>query len=73
MFSCFFKIKFSISACFVMIFVLLCNKNHAKTPTNPLFFQIFNFDELNEIAINQYSDWKRILSLTKEIFLISDI
>jgi hypothetical protein len=56
-----------------MIFVLLCNKNHAKTPTNPLFFQIFNFDELNEIAINQYSDWKRILSLTKEIFLISDI
>ena len=31
-----------------------------------------NFDELKEIVENQYSDWKKTLSITKGIYLISD-
>lgn len=34
---------------------------------------ILNFDELKEIVNNQYSDWKKTLSITKGIYLISDI
>lgn len=33
---------------------------------------ILDFKELKEIVINQYSDWKRMLSATKGIYLISD-
>lgn len=33
---------------------------------------ILDFDELKEIINNQYSDWKRMLSVTKGIYLISD-
>jgi hypothetical protein len=33
---------------------------------------ILNFDELKEIVNNQYSDWKKMLSVTKGIYLISD-
>jgi len=33
---------------------------------------ILNFDELKEIVINQYSDWKKMLTATKGIYLISD-
>src|SRR5258705_10171690 len=33
---------------------------------------ILDFHELKEIIINQYSDWKRMLSVTKGIYLISD-
>ena len=34
---------------------------------------ILDFHELREIFLNQYSDWKRMLSVTKGIYLISDI
>lgn len=34
---------------------------------------ILNFDELKEIVNNQYSDWKKTLSITKGIYLISDV
>ena len=33
---------------------------------------ILDFHELKEIVNNQYSDWKRMLSITKGIYLISD-
>ena len=33
---------------------------------------ILNFDELREIVTNEYSDWKKMLSATKGIYLISD-
>ena len=33
---------------------------------------ILGFDELKEIVTNQYSDWKKMLSVTKGIYLISD-
>ena len=33
---------------------------------------ILNFDELKEIVSKQYSDWKKMLSVTKGIYLISD-
>lgn len=33
---------------------------------------ILNFSELKEIINNQYSDWKKMLSITKGIYLISD-
>lgn len=33
---------------------------------------ILDFHELKEIIVNQYSDWKRVLSVTKGIYLISD-
>lgn len=33
---------------------------------------ILKFDELKEIVNNQYSDWKKTLSITKGIYLISD-
>lgn len=33
---------------------------------------ILDFHELKEIIVNQYSDWKRMLSVTKGIYLISD-
>lgn len=33
---------------------------------------ILNFDELKEIVTKQYSDWKKMLSATKGIYLISD-
>lgn len=33
---------------------------------------ILNFDELKEIVNNQYPDWKRMLSATKGVYLISD-
>jgi len=33
---------------------------------------ILNFDELTEIVNKQYSDWKKMLSATKGIYLISD-
>lgn len=33
---------------------------------------ILNFSELTEIVKNQYSDWKKMLSVTKGIYLISD-
>ncbi len=33
---------------------------------------ILDFNELQEIINNQYSDWKRMLSATKGIYLISD-
>src|SRR5690606_3087621 len=33
---------------------------------------ILNFDELREIITNQYRDWKKMLSVTKGIYLISD-
>jgi len=36
------------------------------------FDYILNFDELKEIVTNQYKDWKRMLSVTKGIYLISD-
>ena len=34
---------------------------------------LLNFKELEEIVIKQYIDWKRMLSATKGIYLISDI
>jgi GIY-YIG catalytic domain len=34
---------------------------------------ILSFEELKEIVNNQYSDWKKTLSITKGIYLISDI
>lgn len=34
---------------------------------------ILNYDELKEIIQNQYSDWKKMLSAAKAIYLISDI
>lgn len=33
---------------------------------------ILRFDELTEIVTNQYSDWKKMLSATKGIYLIND-
>ena len=33
---------------------------------------ILNFDELKEIVTKQYSDWKKMLSATKGVYLISD-
>ena len=33
---------------------------------------ILDFHELKEIVKNQYSDWKKMLSITKGIYLISD-
>ena len=33
---------------------------------------ILNFDELKEIVNNQYPDWKKMLSATKGVYLISD-
>jgi hypothetical protein len=44
---------------------------HYKQFTDYFDF-ILNFDELKEIVIKQYSDWKKMLSVTKGIYLISD-
>lgn len=44
---------------------------HYKQFTDYFDF-ILNFDELKEIVTNQYIDWKRMLSVTKGIYLISD-
>jgi hypothetical protein len=44
---------------------------HYKQFTDYFDF-ILNFAELREIATNQYRDWKRMLSATKGIYLISD-
>ncbi|KQK26098.1 hypothetical protein AR438_10985 [Chryseobacterium aquaticum] len=44
---------------------------HYKQFTDYFDF-ILNFDELKEIVNNQYSDWKRVLSITKGIYLIND-
>jgi hypothetical protein len=33
---------------------------------------ILNFDELREVVTKQYSDWKKMLSATKGVYLISD-
>ena len=33
---------------------------------------ILNFDELKEIVTKQYNDWKKMLSATKGVYLISD-
>ncbi len=33
---------------------------------------ILDFNELKEVIFNQYNDWKRMLSITKGIYLISD-
>lgn len=44
---------------------------HYKQFTDYFDF-ILNFDELKEIVTNQYSDWKRMLSVTKGIYLIND-
>lgn len=44
---------------------------HYKKFTDYFEF-ILNFNELNEIIKNQYSDWKRMLSSTKGVYLISD-
>lgn len=44
---------------------------HYKQFTDYFDF-ILDFHELKEIITNQYSDWKRILSVTKGIYLISD-
>jgi len=44
---------------------------HYKQFTDYFDF-ILNFDELKEIVKNQYSDWKKVLSITKGIYLISD-
>lgn len=34
---------------------------------------ILDFKELQEIVTNQYSDWKKVLSITKGIYLINDV
>lgn len=34
---------------------------------------ILDFQQLTEIVTNQYKDWKRMLSVTKGIYLISDV
>ena len=44
---------------------------HYKQFTDYFDF-ILNFDELKEIVTKQYSDWKKMLSVTKGIYLISD-
>ncbi len=44
---------------------------HYKQFTDYFDF-ILNFRELKEIVNNQYRDWKRMLSVTKGIYLISD-
>jgi hypothetical protein len=44
---------------------------HYKQFTDYFDF-ILNFDELKEIVNNQYDDWKRMLSVTKGIYLIND-
>lgn len=33
---------------------------------------ILDFKELQEIVLNQYSDWKKVLSITKGVYLIND-
>ena len=33
---------------------------------------ILDFKELQEIVTNQYSDWKKVLSITKGVYLIND-
>ena len=33
---------------------------------------ILDFKELEEIVVNEYSDWKKVLSITKGIYLIND-
>ncbi len=33
---------------------------------------ILDFKELQEIVINQYSDWKKVLAITKGIYLVND-
>lgn len=33
---------------------------------------ILEFKELEEIVTNQYSDWKKVLSITKGVYLITD-
>lgn len=44
---------------------------HYKQFTDYSDFSL-NYSELREIFINQYSDWKKMLSATKGIYLISD-
>lgn len=44
---------------------------HYKQFTDYFDF-ILNFGELKEIITNQYSDWKKVLSITKGIYLIND-
>jgi hypothetical protein len=44
---------------------------HYKQFTDYFDF-ILDFKELQEIVSNQYKDWKRMLSVTKGIYLISD-
>lgn len=44
---------------------------HYKNFTDYFDF-ILNFDELKEIVTKQYSDWKKMLSATKGVYLISD-
>jgi len=36
------------------------------------FTDYFDFKELKEIVTNQYSDWKKVLSITKGVYLIND-
>ena len=44
---------------------------HYKQFTDYFDF-ILNYDELKEIVTKQYSDWKKMLSVTKGVYLISD-
>lgn len=44
---------------------------HYKQFTDYFDF-ILSFSELKEIVTNQYSDWKKVLSITKGVYLIND-
>ena len=50
----------------------ICPGLHYKRFTD-YFDLILDFNELKEIIINQYSDWKKVLSAIKGVYLISDI
>lgn len=50
----------------------ICPGLHYKRFTD-YFDLILDFDELKEIIINQYTDWKKVLSAIKGVYLISDV
>ena len=49
----------------------ICPGLHYKRFTD-YFDLLLDFNELKEIVLNQYNDWKKVLSVIKGIYLISD-
>lgn len=49
----------------------ICPGLHYKRFTD-YFDLLLDFNELKEIIVNQYNDWKKVLSVIKGVYLISD-